>query len=69
MGTITVFMGTDTSGLLTEAVRAEDGSYHIVGSLTIAPTSVTKKILSGCSEIAQVLKGTGTVPISLQQML
>jgi hypothetical protein len=53
------------SGLPTEALRAEDGSYHIVGSLTIAPTSVTKKILAWCSELAKVLKGTGTVLISL----
>jgi hypothetical protein len=32
-----VFMGTDNDGLPTEARRAEDGSYHVVGSLTIAP--------------------------------
>jgi hypothetical protein len=57
-------MGTDSSGLPTEALRAEDGSYHIVGSLTIAPASVTKKVLAGCSELAKVLKGTGTVLIS-----
>ncbi len=59
-----VFMGTDQSGLPTEALRAEDGSYHIVGSLAIAPASVTKKILAGCSTLAKVLKGTGTVLIS-----
>jgi hypothetical protein len=59
-----VFMGTDSSGLPTEALRAEDGSYHIVGSLAIAPASVTKKILAGCSTLAKVLKGTGTVLIS-----
>jgi hypothetical protein len=59
-----VFMGTDSSGLPTEALRAEDGSYHIVGSLAVAPASVTKKILAGCSTLAKVLKGTGTVLIS-----
>jgi hypothetical protein len=59
-----VFMGTDSNGLPTKALRAEDGSYHIVGSLAIAPASVTKKILAGCSTLAKVLKGTGTVLIS-----
>jgi hypothetical protein len=59
-----VFMGTDQCGLPTEAVRAEDGSYHIVGSLAIAPASVTKKILAGCSALAKSLKDTGTVLIS-----
>jgi hypothetical protein len=59
-----VFMGTDDSGLPTEATRAEDGSYHIVDSLTIAPPSLTKKIIRGCSGLAKVLKGTGTVLIS-----
>jgi hypothetical protein len=59
-----VFMGTDQSGLPTEALRAEDGSYHIVGSLAVAPASVTKKILAGCSTLAKVLKSTGTVLIS-----
>ncbi len=42
-----VFMGTDPSGLPTEALRAEDGSYHIVASLAIAPASVTKKFWRG----------------------
>jgi hypothetical protein len=59
-----VFMGTDQSGLPTEALWAEDGSYYIVGSLAIAPASVTKKILAGCSTLAKVLKSTGTVLIS-----
>jgi hypothetical protein len=38
-----VFMGTDSDGLPTEARRAEDGSYHIVGSLTIAPPLSQRK--------------------------
>jgi hypothetical protein len=33
------------------------------GSLTIAPPSLTKKILSGCTALANVLKGTETVLI------
>jgi hypothetical protein len=59
-----VFMGTDGDGLPTEARRAEDGSYHVVGSLTIAPPSLTKKVLAGCSKIALALKETGTVLVS-----
>ncbi len=59
-----VFMGTDQIGLPTEALRAEDGIYHIVGSLAVAPASVTKKILAGCSALAKVLKCTGTVLIA-----
>jgi hypothetical protein len=58
-----VFMGTDEDGLLSEAIRAEDGSYHVVSSLTIAPPSLTKKIMSCCTGLANVLKGTGTVLI------
>jgi hypothetical protein len=59
-----VFMGTNSDGLPSEAIRAEDGSYHIVGSLTIAPPSLTKKILAGCSKLAHALKETGTVLVS-----
>jgi hypothetical protein len=59
-----VFMGTNGDGLPTEAIRAEDGSYHIVGSLTIAPPPLTKKILAGCSKLARALKETGTVLVS-----
>jgi hypothetical protein len=33
------FMGTDSAGLPTEAVRAEDGRYHVIGCLTVAPIS------------------------------
>ncbi len=59
-----VFMGTDNDGLPTEARRAEDSSYHVFGSLTIAPPSLTKKVLAGCSKIAHALKETGTVLVS-----
>ncbi len=60
-----VFMGTDNDGLPAEARRAEDGRYHVIGSLTIAPPSLTKKVLAGCSKIADALKETGTVLVSL----
>jgi hypothetical protein len=39
----TAFMGTDASGLPSESVRAEGGKYHITGSLTIAPPTLTKR--------------------------
>jgi hypothetical protein len=58
------FMGADGDGLPTEALRAEDGSYHVVGSLTVAPPSLIKKVLAGCSKIALALKETGTVLVS-----
>jgi hypothetical protein len=57
-------MGTDGDGLPTEALRAEDGSYHVVGSLTVAPPSLIKRVLAGCSKIALALKETGTVLVS-----
>jgi hypothetical protein len=59
-----VFMGTDNDGLPAEARRAEDGNYHVIGSLTIAPPSLTKKVLAGCSKLADALKDTGTVLVS-----
>ncbi len=40
------FMGTDSAGLPTEAVRAEDGRYHVIGCLTVAPISCIKKTAS-----------------------
>ncbi len=48
-----VFMETDNDGLPTEARRAEDGSYHVVGSLTIAPHVTNQKssgrVLKDCT--------------------
>jgi hypothetical protein len=60
----TAFMGTDDSGLLSEPVRAEGGKYHITGSLTIAPPTLTKKVLLDSLPLAAALKGTGTVLLS-----
>jgi hypothetical protein len=57
-------MGTDDGGLPSEAIRAEDGSYRIVMSLIIAPPSLTKKVLSGCTGLLDVVWRTGTVLIS-----
>jgi hypothetical protein len=58
------FMGTDDNGLPTEALRAEDGRYHIIGSLNVAPPSVPKKILSLCTPLASALQKTCTILIS-----
>jgi hypothetical protein len=69
-----VLMGTDQDGLPSEALLAEDGSYHVVRSLTVARPSLMEKNLSCCTGLASVLKGTGTThlagsSICLQQML
>jgi hypothetical protein len=45
-------------------VRAEGRKYHITGSLTVAPPTLTKKVLSDCLPLAAALKGTGTVLLS-----
>ncbi len=58
------FMGSDTYGLPTEAVRAEDGRYHIIGSLSVAPISCAKKALLTCSPLAEALRDTGVVLLS-----
>ncbi len=58
------FMGSDTFGLPTEAVRAEDGRYHIVGSLLVAPISCAKRVLQTCSPLAEALRDTGVVLLS-----
>ncbi len=36
-------MGTDSDGLPTDTLRAEDGSYHVVGSLTVTPPPRLRK--------------------------
>ncbi len=58
------FMGTDSYGLPTEAIRAKNGSYHVIGSLTVAPISCEKNILSACTPIAEALKNTDVVLLS-----
>jgi hypothetical protein len=58
------FMGTDSCGLPNEAIQAEDGSYHNIGSLTLAPILCTKKVLAACVPIAEALRNTGVVLLS-----
>jgi hypothetical protein len=48
------FMGTDGDGLPTASVQGEGGTYHITGSLTVAPVPVTKKILANCNKIGKM---------------
>ncbi len=57
-------MGTDSYGLPTEVIRAKNGSYHVIGSLTVAPISCAKNILSACTPIAEALKNTDVVLLS-----
>jgi hypothetical protein len=54
------FMGTDDGVLPTEAFRAEDGRYHVIGSLTTAPPSVIKKNLALCTPMGEALGNAGT---------
>jgi hypothetical protein len=58
------FLGTDDGGLPTEAIRAEDGRYHVIGSLATAPPSVIKKNLALCTPMEEVLGNAGIVLIS-----
>jgi hypothetical protein len=58
------FMGTDGDGLPSEASRAEDGRYHVVGSLTVAPSSFTKKVLATCQPLCEELRKSGCILIS-----
>ncbi len=60
----TTFMGTDGDGLPSEATRAEDGKYHVVGSPTVAPSSFTKKVLATCLPLCDELRKSGCVLIS-----
>jgi hypothetical protein len=57
------FMGTDGDGLPSEATRAEDGKYHVIGSLTVAPPSFTKKVLAACLPLCVELRKSGCVLI------
>jgi hypothetical protein len=47
------FMGTDAEGLPSPAFAGEDGTYHIPGSLSVAPPQAIKKILGHCEKIGK----------------
>jgi hypothetical protein len=55
------FMGSDSEGIPTPAVRAGDGRYHIVGALTTAPPTALKKTLELCNPLAEAVKETKVV--------
>jgi hypothetical protein len=52
------FMGTDGDGLPVPAYRADDGRFHVVGTLTTAPPTTLKKYLENCEELVCLLKDT-----------
>jgi hypothetical protein len=54
------FMGSDSDGLPTPAVRAGDGRY-IVGALTTAPPTALKKTLDLCTPLAEAVRETRVV--------
>jgi hypothetical protein len=56
-------MGTDLDGLPTASMQGEGGTYHIPGSLTVAPVPVTKKILANCSQIGKICSGVKHVTL------
>jgi hypothetical protein len=58
------FMGTDSYGLPAETVMIEDGRYHVIGNLTVAPISCVKKILAACVPVAGALRNMGVVLLS-----
>jgi hypothetical protein len=61
----TAFMGTDNSGLPSEATWTDDGRYQVVGSLTVAPSSVTKinvGYLSAISRLFEELRSNPALP-------
>jgi hypothetical protein len=62
----TAFMGTDDEGRPSEAIWADDGRHHVIGSLPVAAPSPTKKICLIASRLAGALRGIEIVLISLE---
>jgi hypothetical protein len=51
------YMGTDDDGIPARPVRsAEDGKYHVLGELQIAPESALRKTLKDCQPIFDAMK-------------
>ena len=49
-------MGTDENGIPSRPVRlAEDGNYHIVGELQVAPESALRKTIRDCQPIFEAV--------------
>jgi hypothetical protein len=55
------FMGTDAEGLPSPAFAGEDGTYHIPGSLAVAPPQAIKKILGNCEQIGKICSNANLV--------
>jgi hypothetical protein len=55
------FMGTDADGLPSPAFAGEDGTYHIPGSLSVAPLQAIKKILANCMQIGKACSNASQV--------
>ncbi len=55
------FMGTDADGLPSPAFAGEDGTYHIPGSLSVAPPQAIKKILANCTQIGKACSNANQV--------
>jgi hypothetical protein len=49
----TAYMGTNEDGLPLPAFRADDGSYHVIGTLTTAPPTTIKKTLDMCTQLGK----------------
>jgi hypothetical protein len=59
----TAFMGTDEDGLPSPSFPGGDGTHHIPGSLTVAPTAAVKKVLANSHEIAKLAAVVRSVAI------
>jgi hypothetical protein len=55
----TAFMGTDDDGLPSPSFPGGDGTYHIPGSLTVAPTAAVKKLLANSNKLQNWRLGCG----------
>jgi hypothetical protein len=60
----TAFVGADPDGMPTQPVKGGDGLYHIIGSLTAAPTSVVKRALQAAATVVEVAKGTSFILVA-----
>jgi hypothetical protein len=60
----TAFVGADSAGMPTQPVKGGDGMYHVLGSLTAAPTSVVKRALKAADSIVEVARGASFILVA-----
>jgi hypothetical protein len=60
----TAFVGADSDGMPTQPVKGGDGLYHVIGSLTAAPTSVVKRALQAAATVIEVAKGASFILVA-----